>query len=86
MFPERLRFYVIERANTFAPDGKEYALNVEICGSSATITTWNQRPSDTEVQRMIDVAMRSIEIYLCFIKLPNIRIRCDVDNGIVECD
>jgi hypothetical protein len=79
MFPKTIRFDVQERVNTFAKDGKEWALNVEfdhdrVQSTRWTITTWEKMPFIAERTMAKDIALRAIEVYYNNLRMESFKL------------
>ena len=77
-----LFFGLNERRNVFTPKGYEWALSMQIVdsnnvvhGNAWTIETWDKKPSDAELDRVKQIAIRSMEFYHAQIKLPHFSLK-----------
>ena len=71
MVSNQVQFRVYKRDNTFAKTGKEWALSVNFVDSAPwVIKTWEKQPAQSTIVDIIDVIMKSFEIYHKHLSIP----------------
>lgn len=63
---------VSKRTNVFAKKGYEYALNCEVNNKTWTLTTFDTMPDSSQLEHIVTLFERSIEIYIQMLK-PSIQ-------------
>lgn len=64
MFPKDANFRIKVRDNSFLKNKIEYALYVTLDkGDQWVVHTWTQKPSKTEIKTVIEIVLRSFEVY-----------------------
>jgi len=85
MFPRNANFIVKLRYNKFIQGNKEYALYVILGkGDPWVVHTWIKKPTEKEVNEIIEIVCRSFEIYHNSIRIPDYNVK--VDSIIIDAE
>jgi hypothetical protein len=78
MFPEEVQFIIEKRKNVFAENQEEWAFMVRIDGATSwCVYTWDMEPSDSQVEDLKDIFLRSCEVYHQHIKMQPFQLKED---------
>ena len=70
VFPNKGTYEIEKRENVFKKSGYEWALNLDIGAGYWTIYEFEKEPSQEEIDNIIDIVIRSIEVYHKAIRFP----------------
>jgi hypothetical protein len=77
----KLKYRVIERINTFRASKKEFALDIKLDSEWWNYDTYEEKPTEEEVQKLIALFQRAYTILQPHIKRQIAKVLDDVCNG-----
>ena len=75
MFPKNVQFFLRERPNSFLKSRKDWALSVKIDDKDPwVVEAWAKKPNEHVIENVINLVVRSFEIYHKHIQIPQFKI------------
>ena len=81
VFPSKGIYEVVKRENVFKESEHEWALNIDVGAGYWTLCAFENRPpTQEEIDDVIEIAVRAIEIYHKSIKFPSYKMKIEEDK------
>ena len=75
--PNNVTYRIIERRNVHVKGNKEWAFTVQfrMNENAWTIFTWTYKPSEKEIENILEITLRAIDVFYRNLQLPTLNIK-----------